>query len=135
MDESFLTGESIAAKSIRKLREDIGIAERSNMAFAGSTIISGRGKGIVVGTGINTQVGIISQNVTEGKSAKPPLILRIEKFTRQITLFTVVLSIILGIMLRLQGNDFMLYFSLLSLWPYLHYRRITVALTVACQLL
>ena len=136
IDESFLTGESIAAKKqAGKLREDIGIAERSNMAFAGSTIISGRGKGIVVGTGINTQVGIISQNVTEGKSAKPPLILRMEKFTRQITLFTVVLSIILGIMLRLQGNDFKaVFFFVVALAVSAIPEGLPVALTVALSI-
>lgn len=63
-DESFLTGESIAApKNTAILSEDIGVSERSNMAFAGSTILAGRGWGIVVSTGINTEVGKIADHV------------------------------------------------------------------------
>ena len=113
IDESFLTGESIASKKdVQKLEKDIGIAERHNMAFASSTVVKGRGRGIIVTTGIYTQVGQIAQNVSEGESAKPPLILRMEKFTTQISIFIVAISFILAFALRMQGMDYSAIFFL-----------------------
>jgi magnesium-transporting ATPase (P-type) len=88
IDESFLTGESIAAKKqISILQENLGVAQRTNMAFAGATVLKGRGTGVVVSTGTDTQVGKISQDVMESASAKPPLVQRMEKFIKQISIF------------------------------------------------
>ncbi len=69
------------------------------MAFAGATVISGRGMGVVTSTGSFTQVGQIAQDVTTGTSAKPPLLLRMEKFIKQITILIIILSLILAIIL------------------------------------
>jgi magnesium-transporting ATPase (P-type) len=63
------------------------VSDRKNMAFAGSTITSGRGVGIVVGTGTETQVGIIAQTVSESESGKPPLVLRMERFVKHISIW------------------------------------------------
>lgn len=136
IDESFLTGESIAAKKqTKKLRADIGVAERTNMAFAGSTVISGRGIGVVVTTSILTQVGQIAQNVTEEKSAKPPLILRMDKFIKQITVFIIAFSVILAIALRMQGMDFSaIFFFIVALAVSAIPEGLPVALTVALSI-
>jgi len=105
-DESFLTGESNAAtKSTGVLAETVGVSERANLAFAGSTITAGRGLGIVINTGMKTEVGQIAEHVNESESAKPPLVMRMEKFTKQISILVLVISIVLVIMLRLQGLD------------------------------
>ncbi len=136
IDESFLTGESMAAKKqTGLLREDIGVAERANMAFAGSTVMLGRGTGIVTGTGVSTQVGLIARNVSEGKSAKPPLIVRMEKFVKQITIFIVALCFILGLMLRLKGMDFTaIFFLVVALAVSAIPEGLPVALTVALSI-
>lgn len=136
IDESFLTGESIAAKKKAEiLREDTGVPERTNMAFAGSTIISGRGIGVVVSTGVLTQVGQIAQNVSEGRSAKPPLILRMEKFIRQITVIIIALSVILAVVLRLQGMDIAsIFFFVVALAVSAIPEGLPVALTVALSI-
>lgn len=136
IDESFLTGESIAAKkNPKELREDTGLAERTNMAYAGSTVMTGRGKGVVVATASLTQVGLIAKNVSEGKSAKPPLILRMEKFIKQITVFIVIISIILAILLRLQGMDLTaIFFFVVALAVSAIPEGLPVALTVALSI-
>jgi len=136
IDESFLTGESLASKKqINVLNEEIGIAERSNMAFAGATVSKGRARGIVVSTGINTQVGQIALNVSEGQSAKPPLILRMEKFTTQITIFIVALSLLLAIALRLQGMDYSaIFFLVVALSVSAIPEGLPVALTIALSI-
>lgn len=136
IDESFLTGESIAAKKqIALLHEDSGVADRTNMAFAGATVLKGRGLGIIVCTGIYTQVGKISQDVTSSASAKPPLVQRMEKFTRQISVFIIALSIILGVILRMQGMDFnAIFFFVVALAVSAIPEGLPVALTVALSI-
>ena len=136
IDESFLTGESVAArKKTGVLRENTGVAERVNMAFAGSTVLSGRGTGMVVTTAALTQVGQIAKNVSERKSAKPPLILRMEKFTRQITFFIIVLSVILALILRTQGMDMSaIFFFVVALAVSAIPEGLPVALTVALSI-
>jgi magnesium-transporting ATPase (P-type) len=136
IDESFLTGESIAAKKQAVLLpEHFGVAERTNMAFAGSTVLKGRGWGVVVGTGIHTQVGKISQDVTQSASAKPPLVHRMEKFIRQVSMFIIALSVILAIVLRLQGMDFTaIFFFVVALAVSAIPEGLPVALTVALSI-
>lgn len=136
IDESFLTGESVARrKETDKLHENIEIAERTNTAFAGSTVINGRGKGVVINTGAMTQVGQIAKNVSEGESAKPPLILRMEKFIKQITVFIIALSVILAVVLRMQGMDFAaIFFFVVALAVSAIPEGLPVALTVALSI-
>ncbi|NMC37403.1 MAG: HAD-IC family P-type ATPase [Bacteroidales bacterium] len=136
IDESFLTGESVAAvKQTGILQEDLGVAERTNMAFAGATVLKGRGMGVVVCTGIDTQVGRISIDVTESASAKPPLVQRMEKFTKQISIFIVALSLFLGILLRLQGMDLTaIFFFVVALSVSAIPEGLPVALTVALSI-
>ncbi|MGY6561908.1 MAG: cation-translocating P-type ATPase [Luteibaculaceae bacterium] len=106
VDESFLTGESQSiVKNTEPVDAEKSVGDRYGMAFAGSTVMSGRGAGVAVKTGSNTQVGQIAANVSHGESAKPPLILRMERFTKQISYFIVGLSIVLAVVLRLSGED------------------------------
>lgn len=88
IDESFLTGENIApTKHLDVLPEERPVGDRTNMAFAGSMVMSGRGVGVVVATGTATQVGQIASTVAFATPAKPPLLQRMEKFAHQISLF------------------------------------------------
>lgn len=132
-DESFLTGESVAAqKKAAVLSKELGVAERTNMAFAGSTVMNGRGWGVVVSTAVDTQVGKISMDVTESQSAKPPLVQRMEKFIRQISIFIVAVSVILAVILRMQGMDFSpIFFFVVALAVSAIPEGLPVALTVA----
>ena len=106
IDESFLTGESVAVnKKTDALPENTLLADKKNMAFAGSTVLIGRGLGVVIAIGGKTQVGQIAENVNVGSSAKPPLIQRMEHFTKQISIFIIALSVVLAVLLRWQGMD------------------------------
>ena len=136
IDESFLTGESIAAKKQTGiLQKNLGVAERTNMAFAGATVMKGRGLGVVVCTGIDTQVGKISQDVNVSASAKPPLVQRMEKFIRQISIFIVALSVLLAVILRIQGMDLTaIFFFVVALAVSSIPEGLPVALTVALSI-
>lgn len=132
-DESFLTGESMASeKNTAPLPGDTGVSDRKNMAFAGSTITSGRGVGIVVGTGIETQVGLIAQTVSESEGGKPPLVLRMELFVKHISILALVISAGLALLLRYQGQDLAtIFFFVVALAVSAIPEGLPVALTVA----
>lgn len=136
IDESFLTGESVASnKTTGVLQEDLVVADRSNMAYAGSTVLKGRGLGIVVNTGIYTQVGKISKNVAHSASAKPPLVQRMERFIKQISIFIIVLSVLLALLLRWQGMDASaIFFFVVALAVSAIPEGLPVALTVALSI-
>ncbi|MFO7533458.1 MAG: HAD-IC family P-type ATPase [Candidatus Limnocylindrales bacterium] len=83
IDESLLTGESKpAAKSTNVLPEDTSLADRRNMAFSGSVVSSGRGRGYVVATGVDTELGRISEMVRGEEERDTPLQHRMGRFAR-----------------------------------------------------
>ena len=107
VDESSLTGESVASvKHIMTLESDIPIGNMSNMLFAGTTVVTGRGVGVVVGTGINTEIGKIATEVTKTDDAKSPLTIRVDKFSKQISLMIVILAIFLVVLLYFKNYPF-----------------------------
>ena len=135
-DESFLTGESVAAeKQTGRLPEDAGVSDRTNMIFAGSTITSGRGLGIVVGTAAETQVGIIAEIVTQSESGKPPLVLRMERFVKHISILVLAISVGIAVLLRYQGYDAAaIFFFVVALAVSAIPEGLPVALTVALSI-
>lgn len=136
IDESFLTGESLAAKkNVEILQANTVVADRKNMAFAGSTVLKGRGLGVVVETGLNTQVGKISKKVTRSTSAKPPLVQRMERFIKQIAFFIIILSVLLAVLLRYQGMDASaIFFFIVALAVSAIPEGLPVSLTVALSI-
>lgn len=100
IDESVLTGESTSVyKNDEVLKTDTILAERKNMVFAGTSVLTGRARGIVVETGINTEVGKIANKVALTKEAQSPLTIRMNKFSKQISLMVVIVAIIIAIVL------------------------------------
>ena len=107
VDESILTGESIPITKDSKVIKDenISINSQSNMLFAGCNIVTGRGMAIVVGTGINTEVGKIADTLSNSREEKSPLTIRMEKFSKQISAVIIVFSILLAILLYIKGFE------------------------------
>ena len=105
VDESLLTGESKAIlKNPNTLSpEEASLGDRLNMAFAGSMVQRGRGRGIVVSTGLNTELGAIAQSVLNKPSAKAPLLIRMERFTHWVAILVAVAAIIMAIVAFYQG--------------------------------
>lgn len=136
VDESFLTGESIASlKNTSTLPETITIPDRKNMAFAGSTVIAGRGAGIVVNTGSYTQVGKIARDVTDSKSAQPPLLIRMNRFIRQISIFILSIGLAIGFYLWWQGMAITdIFFFIVAMSVSAIPEGLPVALTVALSI-
>ncbi|MBW4053242.1 MAG: HAD-IC family P-type ATPase [Proteobacteria bacterium] len=95
VDESILTGESlpVAKDAHAQLSPDSPLAERRTMAFAGTLIASGRSRGIVIGTGLDTQLGLIAETVFGTPPTRPPLLERMDRFTRFIGLAVAAIAI------------------------------------------
>ncbi len=95
VDESLLTGESIAVdKDSHWISSTpVPVADRRNMGHAGSIVVRGRAKGLVVATGITTEVGHVAKAMQGTGPGKPPLLVRMEKFSQ--VLAWVVMAIIL----------------------------------------
>ena len=101
VDESILTGESIQVNKNSEIinKETLGISDQSNMIFAGTNVVTGRAKGIVVGIGINTEIGKIASSIENTKEEKSPLTIRVEKFSKQISILVIIIAIIITILL------------------------------------
>jgi Ca2+-transporting ATPase len=84
VDESLFTGESVpVAKTTSPLdRKDLVVGDRTNMAYAGTVVASGRGRAYVVATGAATELGAIAQHVRTGERAETPLQHRMTRFAR-----------------------------------------------------
>lgn len=106
IDESVLTGESTSvSKTSSTINKDVILAERKNMAYAGTSVLSGRGIGIVTATGLNTELGEIAKKVNTTKETKSPLTIRMENFSKQITFLIVAIAIIITIVLYSKGTS------------------------------
>ncbi len=74
VDEAVLTGESVPVdKNTHPLPADTPVPDRINMAFSGTTVVYGRGRGVVVATGMNTEFGRIAAMVQVVKQEATPL--------------------------------------------------------------
>ena len=94
VNESALTGESVAVEKRADgdpLPEDTPLAERANMAYAGSFVTFGQGEGVVVATGLDTETGRISKLIEESVGLTTPLTRKFEGFSK--SLLYVILAI------------------------------------------
>lgn len=106
IDESVLTGESVG---VAKSSEQAKLSDDSKkcMIYAGTSVLTGRAIAVVTATGIDTEVGKIAEKVTTTEESKSPLTIRMEKFSKQITIIIVLISIIIGIVLIYKNYHFM----------------------------
>jgi len=96
IDESILTGESVnVIKSNKIIRDNSPLGDRKNMLYAGTSVVTGRAKAIVVATAINTEIGKIANKVSNTKEAKSPLTIRMEKFSKQISILVIIVALII----------------------------------------
>ena len=96
VQEAILTGESVPVeKHTRPVAADAALGDRSCMAFSGTLVTTGQGKGIVVGTGSRTEIGRISGLLSEVEVLTTPLVAQMSVFARWLTLFILLIAALL----------------------------------------
>ena len=105
--ESALTGESVPVEKSSDVIEDknIGIGDRTNMLFSSSLITYGRGKGIVVETGMNTEVGKIAGIINETENTQTPLQLKLNKLGKILGIAALIICVIIFVIGLLYGKE------------------------------
>ncbi|CZG10133.1 cation-transporting P-type ATPase [Legionella pneumophila] len=88
INEAILTGESnTVEKKIGVLASDTPLAEQTNMAFSGTLVTSGKGEGVVIATGVDTEIGKINQLLTQVQPLMTPLIKKMSTFSQWLSGF------------------------------------------------
>ncbi|MCL6422538.1 HAD-IC family P-type ATPase [Brachybacterium sp. JHP9] len=96
IEESALTGESLAVgKSPEPVDPDAGIGDRTSMAFSGTVVASGSGRGIVAATGGGTEIGRITRMLEDVESMETPLTRQMGAFSKKLAIAVVILSAVL----------------------------------------
>ncbi len=98
INEAPLTGESLPVdKQVETLSEDTPLADRSNMAYKGTSVARGAGEGVVINTGMDTELGNISTLVQEAEEEATPLEEKLDALGRKLIWVTLGLAVIVAI--------------------------------------
>lgn len=94
IEEAALTGESVPANKITDLlqlggEKDVPLGDRKNMAYMGSTVVYGRGKVVITGTGMNTEMGKIAQALSQAKDDATPLQIKLNQLSKILTILVI----------------------------------------------
>ncbi len=99
VDESPLTGESLSVeKSSETLNENLIIQEQKNMLFLGTNITNGKCHGIVINTGMNSEIGKIASSLNKISNLETPLQLKIKEISKSITIIVFIVLILVFIL-------------------------------------
>lgn len=90
IEEAALTGESVPSEKIMTALNcgesaDVPLGDRRNMAYMGSTVVYGRGKAVVVATGMDTEMGKIADAIAKAEESETPLQLKLAQLSKVLT--------------------------------------------------
>ena len=107
IDEAALTGESVPVEknSTVLLDADATLGDRINTAFSGTVVSYGRGKGVVISTGMNTQIGLIATMLQSVEEEQTPLQQKLDQLGKLLGYACMVISAVVFVAGWLQGGD------------------------------
>ena len=107
VQESALTGESVPVEKITSRLEEpeIGIGDRINMVYSSSLVTYGRGKGIVVETGMNTEVGKIADMINLNVDTETPLQQKLDKLGKVLGIVALIICAIIFVIGLIYGKE------------------------------
>ena len=110
--ESSLTGESVPVEKTSEVIDDaeIGIGDRKNMLFSSSLVTYGRGKGIVVETGMTTEVGKIAGMINSTEKQETPLQQKLNKLGKTLGIAALAICLLIFVIGLLQGKEIITMF-------------------------
>lgn len=96
IEEAALTGESVPVnKTTATINDsDLPLGDRKNLGFMNSNVTSGRGVGVVIGTGMNTEVGKIAHMLNTTEEATTPLQENLNKLGKVLTILILVIAVV-----------------------------------------
>ncbi len=93
IEEAALTGESVPVNKyidvITPSGDDVPLGDRKNMAYMGSTVVYGRGKAVVTGTGMDTEMGKIADAIATAEEGQTPLQIKLAQLSRILSLLVI----------------------------------------------
>ena len=100
IEEAALTGESVPVEKHANQIElggadDVPLGDRKNMCYMGSTVVYGRGRAVVVGTGMDTEMGKIAGALTEAKEELTPLQVKLDELSHILTKLVIVICVVI----------------------------------------
>ena len=99
VEEAALTGESVpvikTVDAISSNGADVPLGDRKNMVFMGSTVVYGRGKAVIVGTGMNTEMGKIANALQTAKEGKTPLQQKLSQLSKVLTYMVIGICVVI----------------------------------------
>ena len=108
IQEAVLTGESVPVEKKSELidKENVSLGDRNNLAFMGTAVISGRGRGIVVATGMETEMGQIAGMLEEQKQEDTPLQKQLNQVGKKLGLIILIVVGLVVLLGYLRGIPF-----------------------------
>ncbi len=106
IQESSMTGESVPVEKSPEViaEEEVPLGDRRNMAFSSGVVTFGRGRGIVVGTGMNTEIGKIAKMLNRDSDTQTPMQVRLEKLGKVIGIASIVICAVIFLIGVLYGR-------------------------------
>ena len=113
VEEAALTGESLPIdKKIDTLEGEIALADRKNMLYSGSSVVYGRGEGIVTATGMDTELGKIATILTDSKEELTPLQKKMNEISKALSIIVVIIGLLMVIVGVARNNPLLEVFML-----------------------
>ena len=111
IEEAALTGESVPVdKKVDVLTPnaegDVPLGDRKNMVFMGSTVVYGRGKAVVTGTGMDTEMGKIADALTQAEEGKTPLQIKLAGLSKILTYLVIGICVVIFAVQLLRHGEF-----------------------------
>ncbi len=105
--EAMLTGESVPVeKRVERLDGDTPLAERYNMVYSGTVVARGRGKAVIVATGMHTELGRIAELLSgDEDSHKSPLQKKLNHFSRRLAFVVMGAAVLIFVLTWMSGED------------------------------
>ena len=101
IEEAALTGESVPVEkhadvlTLAAGADDVPLGDRKNMCYMGSTVVYGRGRAVVCGTGMNTEMGKIAGALADAKEELTPLQVKLAELSRILTIMVIVICVVI----------------------------------------
>ena len=101
IEEAALTGESVPVEkhveaiTLAADADDVPLGDRKNMCYMGSTVVYGRGKAVVAGTGMKTEMGKIADALTTAKKELTPLQIKLAQLSKILTIMVIVICVVI----------------------------------------